>query len=102
MDNKHNHRQTGISLAGVGLLLYTQRLRSCGINVKPIDGSTQNTYANSDRQQLLKTLNHSLWLVQRNGGTNYTEVSAGKYSCMQHPLSIVPTVNSCKQCGNLY
>ena len=94
----------GISLAWRwAAAAYTSFAGNSGINVKPIDGSTQNSYANIDRAGTPE--NFKTFVVdgaKGTGGTNYTGSfsSISTVSCTPNSPPPSPTVTVVNNCGN--
>ena len=82
---------------------YTTFADHSGINVKPINGSTQNPYANSDRASTPE--NFKSFVVdgaRGTGGTNYTGSFSTAYTatCAGGTIPASPTVTVVNNCGN--
>jgi len=94
----------GISLAWRwAAAVYTTFAGHSGVNVKPIDGSTQNSYANSDRASSPE--NFKSFVVdgaKGTGGTNYTGSfsSVTTVTCTPNSPPPAPTVTVVNNCGN--
>src|SRR6185295_14548317 len=94
----------GVSLAWRwGAAAYTSFADHSGVNVKPINGSTQNAYANSDRASTPE--NFKSFIVdgaKGTGGTNYTGSFTTAYTatCTGSTIPSSPTVTVVNSCGS--
>src|SRR5204863_9610602 len=96
--------KSGISLGWRwGAAAYSSFAGHGGINVKPINGSTQNPYANADRAATPE--NFKSFIVdgaRGTGGTNYTGsfTAFSTATCITNPIPPPPTVTVVNNCGN--
>ena len=96
--------KTGISLGWRwAAAVYTSFSGNAGINVKPINGNTQNPYANTDRASTPE--NFKSFVVdgaKGTGGTNYTGSfsAVNTATCIPNPIPLTPTLTVVNKCGN--
>jgi hypothetical protein len=96
--------KTGISLGWRwAAAVYTSFAGNAGINVKPINGSTQNPYANTDRAGTPENFKSFVADgAKGTGGTNYTGSfsSVNTATCVANPIPPAPVVIVVNNCGN--
>lgn len=94
----------GISIAWRwGAAVYTSFTDHSGLNVKSINGSTQNAYNNTDRAGTPENFkSFAADGAKGTGGTNYTGSfsAANTSTCIDNPVPAAPTVTVVNNCGS--